>query len=84
MDVIDKESTFISKKLIQKEECEASTHLVYGIIQSIQGWYRLYRDDTGYTKLQNTVYWVVTVTTLWSLSVILGCVWYLVEFFLCQ
>lgn len=46
MDVIDKESTFISKKLIQKEDCEASIHLVYGMIQAIYSYNTLYTGSS--------------------------------------
>lgn len=46
MDVIDKESTFISKKLIQKEDCEASIHLVYGMTQSIQSYKTMYTGSS--------------------------------------
>lgn len=50
MDVIDKESTFISKKLIQKEGCEASIHQLFVMKKAIYSYKALY---TGSCSLQN-------------------------------
>lgn len=56
MDVIDQENTLIFKKLTPKVGCEAS---MYNYI------YVSLSDEKGQSiQLQNTVYWVLSVTTL--------------------
>lgn len=56
MDVIDQENTLIFKKLTQKVGCEASMYNYIHVSLS---------DEKGHIiQLQNTVYWVLSVTTL--------------------
>lgn len=57
MDVIDQENTLIFKKLTQKVGYEASMYN-YTLYVSLS-------DEKGHIiQLQNTVYWVLSVTTL--------------------
>lgn len=61
MDVIDQENTLIFKKLTQEINPKSGMWSIH-----VQLYVSLSDEKGHIIQLQNTVYWVLSVTTLWS------------------